>query len=57
MSELKQAREHLKRETVRLLEAVVLKDMQEAEAQTIVVISLIHHIKRIEARNAATDTA
>jgi hypothetical protein len=53
-SELINAREHLKRETVRLLEAVVLKDMAEAELQTIVIISLIHHIKRIEQRDALT---
>jgi len=51
MSELTQAREHLKHETVRLLEAVMLKDMAEAESQTIAIISLIHHIKRIEQRD------
>jgi hypothetical protein len=53
-SELTNAREHLKRETVRLLEVVMLKDMAEAELQTIVIISLIHHIKRIEQRDALT---
>jgi hypothetical protein len=53
-NELTNTREHLKHETVLLLEAIVRGDMKHAENNALTIINLIHHIKRIEQRDAVT---
>ena len=50
-NELTNTTAHLRNETMRLIEAVVLKDMEAAEQIVGTIINLIHHAKRIEARD------
>jgi len=52
--ELSRAREHLERETVALLTAIVTKETRKAEDHALTIINLIHHLKRIEGRSALT---
>jgi hypothetical protein len=52
--ELSRTREHLERETVALLTAIVSRETKQAEDHALTIINLIHHLKRIEGRSALT---
>jgi hypothetical protein len=51
MSEVTQARDHLKKAVLGLYEAIVLRDYAEAEEHAADVINLIAHLRKIEKRN------
>ena len=50
--ELTRTRDHLKLETMALYEAIVSRETKQAEDHALTIINLIHHLKRIEGRDA-----
>ena len=51
-TELTKARDHLKQVSISVLEAILLRDLDKAQDLAETVITLIHHIKAIEKRDA-----
>jgi hypothetical protein len=51
-TETTRTRDHLKLETMALYECIVLRDMDRAQDHAETLITLIHHVKAIEKREA-----
>ena len=53
-TEITATREHLEAEVVELMRALIKEDLKRAENHAITIITLIHHLKRLEQQHAVT---